>query len=345
MSKRKYEMSFGALAALVWATSACAADLPVRTQPPAATVYAPLYNWTGLYVGANIGGVWGTGSTTVNSFVGGVPALTDYFPEQAGRRTERLAGRSAGRLQLSDEFLRARRGNRLRLDRFATFRQLYERCASRRARWRHHHDIRLRPHGLARNAASARRFSSDRRQSPDDLRNRRTGLRRRPQFWQRRRERNCLVLVWGRQPDQDGMDDWRRSRIRHHQQHLVARRISLLQPGQPDRRPPYPTPLPPQLSQASMSRRRRNWTARSSASPPITSSDRRRLPEKGLPLCLPTRPLETARNGRQETSCLDLSMCKRGGRTTNHVIPGTSARSPRWWERSNANARGRSRRD
>lgn len=84
MSKRKYEMSFGALAALVWATSACAADLPVRTQPPAATVYAPLYNWTGLYVGANIGGVWGTGSTTVNSFVGGVPALTDYFPNRLG---------------------------------------------------------------------------------------------------------------------------------------------------------------------------------------------------------------------------------------------------------------------
>ncbi|MCP8940099.1 porin family protein [Alsobacter sp. SYSU M60028] len=42
------------------ALPAFAADLPVRTAPVApAPVYAPLYNWTGFYIGANAGYAWG----------------------------------------------------------------------------------------------------------------------------------------------------------------------------------------------------------------------------------------------------------------------------------------------
>ena len=66
------------------ALPALAADLPTRKEAPAPMVYAPLYSWTGFYVGANVGGIWGTGSTTVNSFVGGVPALSAYFPNSLG---------------------------------------------------------------------------------------------------------------------------------------------------------------------------------------------------------------------------------------------------------------------
>jgi outer membrane immunogenic protein len=41
--------------------SAAAADLPPRYQPMVARapVYAPVYNWTGFYLGINGGGGWG----------------------------------------------------------------------------------------------------------------------------------------------------------------------------------------------------------------------------------------------------------------------------------------------
>ena len=36
---------------------ALAADLP-RKAPPAPAVVAPVWNWTGFYIGGNVGGVW-----------------------------------------------------------------------------------------------------------------------------------------------------------------------------------------------------------------------------------------------------------------------------------------------
>lgn len=79
-------LSGAALAALVG--SASAADIPrrveqVRAAPPVAYV-APAYNWTGLYVGINGGGGWGT-----SSFSG--PPRTGDFDTSGG-----LAGGTLG---------------------------------------------------------------------------------------------------------------------------------------------------------------------------------------------------------------------------------------------------------
>jgi outer membrane immunogenic protein len=58
---------------------ASAADLPVKARPMAV---APLYNWTGCYLGANVGGGW----TKVDSFrvldVTGAPAPANYGTEK-----------------------------------------------------------------------------------------------------------------------------------------------------------------------------------------------------------------------------------------------------------------------
>jgi outer membrane immunogenic protein len=52
------------LVALFGATSALAADLPARTYTKAPVYVDPGYNWTGFYVGGNIGYSWGRSSDT-----------------------------------------------------------------------------------------------------------------------------------------------------------------------------------------------------------------------------------------------------------------------------------------
>jgi outer membrane immunogenic protein len=48
-----------AMLAMVAGGAANAADLPVRPAPPRAPVFvAPVYNWTGFYIGINGGGAW-----------------------------------------------------------------------------------------------------------------------------------------------------------------------------------------------------------------------------------------------------------------------------------------------
>lgn len=49
--------------------AANAADLPVRPGLMPAPIAAPLFNWTGFYVGANVGGGWANG-TLSDSFTG-----------------------------------------------------------------------------------------------------------------------------------------------------------------------------------------------------------------------------------------------------------------------------------
>jgi outer membrane immunogenic protein len=46
------------------ATSAFAADLPMRTYTKAPVYVEPVYNWTGFYVGGNVGYSWGRSSDT-----------------------------------------------------------------------------------------------------------------------------------------------------------------------------------------------------------------------------------------------------------------------------------------
>jgi outer membrane immunogenic protein len=54
------------LAGLFGVTSALAADLPARTYTKAPIMVAPVYDWTGFYVGGNVGYSWGRSSD--NSF-------------------------------------------------------------------------------------------------------------------------------------------------------------------------------------------------------------------------------------------------------------------------------------
>ena len=58
----------GLAAFLVIASSgAFAADLLVRkAPPPPPPVIVPLYNWTGFYIGGNLGGAWASGTLTDN---------------------------------------------------------------------------------------------------------------------------------------------------------------------------------------------------------------------------------------------------------------------------------------
>jgi outer membrane immunogenic protein len=56
-------MGIAAAASLV-ATSALAADLPARTYTKAPVYVEPVYNWTGFYIGGNIGYSWGRSSDT-----------------------------------------------------------------------------------------------------------------------------------------------------------------------------------------------------------------------------------------------------------------------------------------
>jgi outer membrane immunogenic protein len=50
--------------ALVGITAATAADLPARTYTKAPVYVEPVFNWTGFYVGGNIGYSWGRSSNT-----------------------------------------------------------------------------------------------------------------------------------------------------------------------------------------------------------------------------------------------------------------------------------------
>jgi outer membrane immunogenic protein len=46
----------------LFATSASAADLPMRTYTKAPAYVEPVYNWTGFYIGGNVGYSWGRSS-------------------------------------------------------------------------------------------------------------------------------------------------------------------------------------------------------------------------------------------------------------------------------------------
>ena len=58
------------LAGALGATSAFAADLPARTYTKAPVMAGPGYNWSGFYIGGNVGYSWGRSSDT-SSFTNG----------------------------------------------------------------------------------------------------------------------------------------------------------------------------------------------------------------------------------------------------------------------------------
>jgi outer membrane immunogenic protein len=87
MMKRVFGVSVVALLAL--GVQANAADLGRRPMAAPAPVYAPVYNWTGLYIGVNGGGGWGdshwTGQTSRFSTSGGMIGGTAGYNWQFGQ--------------------------------------------------------------------------------------------------------------------------------------------------------------------------------------------------------------------------------------------------------------------
>ena len=80
----------GIAAAGLLSGSAFASDLPAKAPAYKAPIAAPPYNWSGFYVGANLGGGWSSGSLNIpgnnlygglTEFIGGVQAGYNF---QAG---------------------------------------------------------------------------------------------------------------------------------------------------------------------------------------------------------------------------------------------------------------------
>jgi outer membrane immunogenic protein len=78
-----------AVSAIVSSGAALAADLPVRTYTKAPIVVDPVYNWTGFYVGANLG--WSFGRSRTDVTIAGVP-----FASTSQRMDGILGGLQAG---------------------------------------------------------------------------------------------------------------------------------------------------------------------------------------------------------------------------------------------------------
>jgi outer membrane immunogenic protein len=65
------------VAASALATAASAADLPVPATTYVAPAYRPaIYDWTGFYIGANVGGDWGNATITTSTTTAFQPAGT-----------------------------------------------------------------------------------------------------------------------------------------------------------------------------------------------------------------------------------------------------------------------------
>jgi outer membrane immunogenic protein len=73
MLRRILMASVGAIA---FAGSALAADLPAKRPPPVYVPPVPIFTWTGIYVGGQIGYAWGTSNTTVTDGAGNFLAFS-----------------------------------------------------------------------------------------------------------------------------------------------------------------------------------------------------------------------------------------------------------------------------
>ena len=90
------------LVASFGATSALAADLPVRTYTKAPAYVEPGYNWSGFYIGGNAGYGWGraatdgtqTGTQSVSEFVAFSGVLRAGFPVVTPLATTPVTGRA-----------------------------------------------------------------------------------------------------------------------------------------------------------------------------------------------------------------------------------------------------------
>src|SRR6202166_3661404 len=77
------KLLLGTAAFIAFAAPAVAADMPARpyTKAPAYTAPEAVYNWTGFYIGGNIGGAFAGNNSLEGSggrFMGGVQGGFDY---------------------------------------------------------------------------------------------------------------------------------------------------------------------------------------------------------------------------------------------------------------------------
>lgn len=80
---------------------ASAADLPAKTYSKAPTMVAAVYNWTGFYVGVNVGYGWGTDHTVLTTDTDGAPggpfsALLNQANNVAAKPAGIIGGAQAG---------------------------------------------------------------------------------------------------------------------------------------------------------------------------------------------------------------------------------------------------------
>ena len=87
-------IGIAAVASLL-ATGAFAADLARGLYSKAPVMVDPVYNWTGFYVGGNVGYSWGRSSDT-STFTNGVGTL--LFADTPAIEIERRRRRRPGRL-------------------------------------------------------------------------------------------------------------------------------------------------------------------------------------------------------------------------------------------------------
>jgi outer membrane immunogenic protein len=83
--------SVGAIA--LTGSAALAADLPSRAPPPVYLPPAPIFTWTGIYIGGQIGYAWGTGS---NNFNGSLPDGTFISTSAGGTPSGVIGGANVG---------------------------------------------------------------------------------------------------------------------------------------------------------------------------------------------------------------------------------------------------------
>jgi outer membrane immunogenic protein len=62
---KRFSIGIAAVTSLL-ATGAWAADLPARTYTKAPVYVEPVYDWTGFYIGGNVGYSWGSSNSTVS---------------------------------------------------------------------------------------------------------------------------------------------------------------------------------------------------------------------------------------------------------------------------------------
>jgi outer membrane immunogenic protein len=77
MGKTMRRLGLALLASIAFIGSAAAADMPVKAPVYKAPIIAPLYNWTGFYVGLNAGGSWGHQNNDLVTVLGGLTLFSN----------------------------------------------------------------------------------------------------------------------------------------------------------------------------------------------------------------------------------------------------------------------------